>query len=62
MGFWIGDSELGTEENEEKGVTCNGVGNGHGHNGKSFLTQRFVHGGQTRGERRESQRKSLKKF
>jgi len=28
MGFWIGDSELGTEENEEKGVTCNGVKQG----------------------------------
>jgi len=27
MGFWIGDSELGTEENEEKGVAGDSVGN-----------------------------------
>jgi hypothetical protein len=27
MGFWIGDSELGTEENEEEGVTGDSVGN-----------------------------------
>jgi hypothetical protein len=28
MGFDTWDSELGAEENEEKGIACNGVGNG----------------------------------
>jgi hypothetical protein len=28
MGFWIGDSELRAEENEEEGVACDGVGDG----------------------------------
>jgi hypothetical protein len=28
MGLWIGDSELGTEENEEKGPACDSVKQG----------------------------------
>lgn len=43
-------SELGFKENEEKGVACNGVGKALESEGKEFLTQVLVHGGQTRVE------------
>lgn len=46
MGFWIGDSELGTEENQEECVACDGIGKALENEGKEFLTQVFVHGGQ----------------
>jgi hypothetical protein len=40
-GFWICDSELGTEENEEEGVTGDGVGNGDEEEGSEFLKRWF---------------------
>ena len=53
---------MGAEENEEKGVTGDSVESGHGHNGQGFLTQGFVHGGQTRGTGAERQRKKQNYF
>ena len=56
------DSKLSDDEEPEGQKAKAKENEGLENEGKGFLTQRFVHGGQTRVDGGESQRKSLKKF